>query len=94
MVCIRWICLENFARILHTKLKKMHFGMYTGLPRPKGLAMTSRIDCHDFFAMSLLILLSLRGAKRRSNPEKENVNTLDCFATLAMTGELIAVLLS
>ena len=27
----------------------------------------------------------IRGGKRRSNPEKENVHALDCFATLAMT---------
>jgi hypothetical protein len=32
----------------------------------------------------------IRGGKRRSNPEKENVHALDCFATLAMTGEWIA----
>ena len=44
-------------------------------------------NCEEFtdssvIARSLPIYLSLRGAKRRSNPEKENVHPLDCFATL------------
>ena len=46
--------------------------MKNALPRSKGLAMTGRIDCHDFLARSLPILLSLRGAKRRSNPERKS----------------------
>ena len=43
------------------------------------------ISYSSFIVRSLAILLSLRGAKRRSNPERENVHALDCFATLAMT---------
>src|ERR1700760_2926304 len=35
--------------------------------------------------VSLELSTSLRGAKRRSNPDRIRGNSLDCFASLAMT---------
>jgi hypothetical protein len=62
------------------------------IANPKGEAIQTRHNALDCFASLAMTLepSSLRGAKRRSNPDGKGP-PLDCFASLAMTGGTVVI---
>ena len=82
----------------HDFLRSLAVTEYFATPSLRGVKRRSNpgserwlMDCH---VASLLAMTKYRRLPRRPERAPRNdVHTLDCFATLAMTGELIAVLL-